>query len=63
MMKKRIFGLIMMVAPMAMLLYAGYQHEGLLGVLVAWFAGLAFVASITLGVVLVTGNKVPEPEK
>ena len=50
MMKKRIFGLIMMVAPMAMLLYAGYQHEGLLGVLVAWFAGLAFVSSIAFGV-------------
>lgn len=63
MMKKRIFGLIMMVAPMAMLLYAGYQHGGFVGVLVAWFAGLAFVASITLGAVLVTGNKVPEPEK
>jgi len=60
MMKKRIFGLIMMVAPMAMLLYAGYQHEGLLGVLVAWFAGLAFVASIAFGAVLMADDTFEE---
>ena len=60
MMKKRIFGLIMMVAPMAMLLYAGYQHGGFVGVLVAWFAGLAFVASIAFGAVLMADDTFEE---